>query len=184
MEVKQISILLVHYSGWLGQVEWGWMTLILCGLLHAMRIVVSIMSTLPESLAFPCATPVPWVDARHRKLCREPDGPAHGKYEAHGKYKRDTRQNTNTRHSSTRHTAKYKHAAFFNETRQKINTRYSAIKTHGKQTPTATWRLGPTCAANLMAWPNGQHFAVCLTVMHGKMFNFQFLHRGSKYIKF
>jgi hypothetical protein len=71
---------------------------------------------------------------------------AHGKIQTHGILQRDTRQNNNTRHS--------------------------AIKTHGKQTPTANWRLGPTCAANLTVRPNGQHFAVSLTVTHGKMFNF------------
>jgi hypothetical protein len=62
----------------------------------------------------------------------------------------------------------------------KPGTRQNLQETHGKQTPTANWCIGPTYAANLTARPNGQHCAVSLAVTHGKMFNFQFPH-GGKY---
>jgi hypothetical protein len=58
---------------------------------HALPSDCALQSLL-ENLPFPCADHLPWVDARHSKLYREPDSPAHGKTTAHGEYSSSTRR--------------------------------------------------------------------------------------------
>jgi hypothetical protein len=83
-------------------------------------------AALSENLAFPCADSLPWIDARHRNLCREQAIPAHDKTKVHDVSHISTRRKIGPQqtaveaHGKTRHMVKYGKSARQNRTHGKL----------------------------------------------------------------
>jgi hypothetical protein len=105
--------------------------------------------SLPENLSFPCADLLPWIDARHKILCREPASPAHGKQML-------------TAYLTVAHGESWAHGRLWQKLTVKHGTRRNKLKTHGRVEPTANCWSGPTFEAGLTAQPDGRHLPCAL----------------------